>query len=161
MAHWYALHAKPHKERQVSSLLETEGHEVYLPSLSVRRRGQQRSVPFFSCYLFARLNGASELSSIKWTPGLRTIVSFGDQPAVVPDEVISQIRKRLDWLQETGPHALLKRGDRVTIRSGPFAHFEAVFEEGLSSGDRARILVDCLGRWTRCEVSIDSLRKVY
>ncbi|NIQ80044.1 MAG: hypothetical protein GTN93_18530 [Anaerolineae bacterium] len=48
----------------------------------------------------------------------------------------------------------------MTIRSGPFADFEAVYEEGLSSGDRARILVDCLGRWTRCEVSIDSLRKV-
>jgi len=161
MAHWYALHAKPHKERQVSSFLQTEGYEVYLPAVSVRRRGAQKLVPFFSCYLFARLNGASELSSIKWTPGLRRVVCFGGQPAVVPDEAISRIRKQLGWLQGTGRHTLLKPGDRVTIRSGPFAHFEAVFEGGLSSGDRARILIDCLGRWTRCEVSIDSLRKVY
>lgn len=161
MAHWYALHAKPHKERQVSSFLKTEGYEVYLPAVSVRRRGRERLVPFFSCYLFARLDGVSEVSSIKWTPGLRSIVSFGGQPAVVPDEAVSRIKKRLDWLHETRPRTLLKPGDRVTIRSGPLAHLEALFEEGLSSGERARILVDYLGRWTRCEVSIDSLRKVY
>lgn len=162
MTHWYALHAKPHKERQVSSYLKTEGYEVYLPTVRIRRRGKARAVPFFSCYLFARMDGLADFADVRWTPGLRSIVGFGDRPAVVPDEAIELIKKRLVLLHGRGGTAtLLRPGDQVLIRSGPLAHLQGVFQEGLSSGDRARVLVDCLGRWRRCEVDIASLRKVY
>ena len=160
--HWCALYTKPHKERDVGSFLESKGYEVYLPAILVKRRGRKRPVPFFSCYLFARLDGSAGFSSVRWTPGLRSVISFDHQPAIVPDDVISLLKERLARMQEsrhlTHP---FKPGDRVTVRSGPLADFEGVFEQGLSSRDRARILLDCLGRWTRCEVDIDSLKKVY
>jgi transcriptional antiterminator RfaH len=162
MTHWYALHAKPHKERQVCRFLESEGVEVYLPLIPVGRRGQYRFVPFFSCYLFARLGGAAALSSVRWTPGLRRIVSFDGHPAKVPDEVINDIQRRLARMLEAGQTTYpFQRGDRVVLRKGPLADLEAVFEKRLSSRHRARILVDCLGRWTRCEVEVDSLKRVY
>jgi transcriptional antiterminator RfaH len=162
MTHWYALHAKPHKERQVCGFLQSEGVEVYLPLIPVGRRGQYRFLPFFSCYLFARLDGAADLSSVRWTPGLRRIVSFGGRPAKVPDEVIDDIQHRLAWMLEAGEtNYPFQRGDRVVVRKGPLADLEAIFEERLSSRDRARILVDCLGRWTRCEVEVDALKRVY
>lgn len=160
--HWYALYTKPHKEHHVSSLLEDKGYEVYLPALQITKRGRDRTVPFFSCYLFARMKGSSDLPSVRWTPGLRSIVNFGGQPAVVPDDIVSLTRQRLARMQESGqPLHGFKRDDRVRIRSGPFRDFEAVFESDLSSPARARILVDLLGRWTRCEVEIDSLKRVY
>ena len=160
--HWCALYTKPHKERQVSGFLESKGYEVYVPGIRVRRRGRERLELLFSCYLFARLNGAHDFASVRFTPGLRRIVSFGGEPAVVPDEVIALTRERLARMEQSNsPIHPFKPGDRVTIRFGPLAHFEAVFQQGLSSRDRARVLVDWLGRWTRCEVAIDSLRKVY
>lgn len=160
--HWYALYAKPRKERQVSSFLRSEGYEVYLPTIPVRRRGREKLIPFFSCYLFARLNGRLDLSSVRWTPGLKRIVSFGGEPAVVPDDVVSLIKERLARMREAGysTHPF-KPGDRVVIKSGPFADVEAIYEEGLCSGDRARILANLLGRWTRCQVDTDSLKKLY
>lgn len=54
-----------------------------------------------------------------------------------------------------------KPGDRVMVGAGPFKDFEAVFEESLSSRDRARILVDSLCRWTPCEVEMECLEKVH
>lgn len=161
MKNWYALYTKPHKEEQVCSLLESKGLEAYLPTVKIRKNGHCKVTPFFSCYLFVRVGPSNDLSSMRWTPGLRRVVSFGDQPALVDDDVISFLRQRLAEMEEMGYRASqFKSGERVLITSGPLKDFEAVFEHGLSSGQRARILVDFLGRWTRCEVEIDRLKKV-
>ncbi len=157
---WCVLHTKPHKERQVCDLVENKGYEAYLPVVQVRKRGKERGEPFFSCYLFARLNGHLDYRSIRWLPGLRAIISFGDQPAVVPDAVVSDIKRRLAEVDKRGYLASqFKPGDRVAIDSGPLAGFKGVFQESLSSRDRAKVLVDFMGRWTRCEVGIDYLEK--
>lgn len=161
MKYWYALYTKPHKEQQVCSFLESKGLETYLPTVKMRKNGNIKVTPFFSCYLFVRVDPSNGHFSLRWTPGLRRVVSFGDQPAVVEDNVVSFLRQRLAKMQQSGYEAhWFKPGDRVVIASGPLRDFEAVFERGLSSGQRARILVDFLGPWTRCEVEIDRLKKV-
>jgi len=160
MEHWYTLYTKPHKEQQVSNFLESKGYKTYLPTISVRKNGREKTVPFFSCYLFVRMNTSLDFSPIGWTPGLRVIVSFGGHPAAVPEDAISMMRERLSQMQESGyPRHLFRLGERVVVRSGPLRDFEAVFDRSLSSRDRARVLVDFLGRWTPCEVEIDSLEK--
>ncbi len=161
MEHWYALYTKPHKERQLSSFLEHRGFETYLPLIQVRKRGQEKSIPFFSCYLFVRVGSSNGLPSLRWIPGLRRIVTFGDQPALVDEHLISFIKRRLADIQESGCTAYrFKPGDRVAITSGPLRDFEAIFDDKLSSRGRARILVDFLGRWTRCEVETHCLERV-
>jgi len=160
MEHWYALYTKPYKEHQVSNFLESRGYETYLPTIAVRKNGQEKPAPFFSCYLFVRLDPSNGHSSVRWTPGLRRIVTFGDQPAVVDDDVVSFLRQRLAEMKESGYKGYrFKPGERVVVRSGPLSDFQAVFERRLSSGQRARILVDFLGRWTPCQVDIDCLKK--
>ena len=161
MKHWYALYTKPRKEEQVCSFLESQGFETYLPTVRIRKNGNYKATPFFSCYLFVRVDPLDGLFSLRWTPGLRRVVSFGDHPAVVDDGVVSCLRQRLAEMEESGYQAYrFKPGDRVVMTSGPLSDFEAVFERSLSSGQRARILVDFLGRWTRCEVESDRLKKV-
>jgi transcriptional antiterminator RfaH len=161
MERWYALYTKQYKEHQVSNFLESKGFETYLPTIKVRKNGSYRVVPFFSCYLFVRVDPSDGLSSLRWTPGLRKVVCFGDQPADVPDDIISRIKQRLAQMQESGYSThLFQPGDRIVMTSGPLRDFEAVFERGLSSGQRARILVDFLGRWMPCEVEIELLKKV-
>lgn len=160
MEHWYALYTKPYKEQQVRCLLESKGFEAYLPAIKIRRNGQWKVKPFFSCYLFVRADTTNGPFALRWTPGLKRIVSFGDQPALINDHVISYLKQRLAKAQESGCGVhQFQPGDRVTITSGPLSHLEAVFERGLSAGQRASILVDFLGRWTSCRVEMDCLKK--
>ena len=162
MEHWYALYTKPRKEHHVSRFLESRGCETYLPTIQVRKNGQRKTEPFFSCYLFVRLDSAAALLSVQWTPGLRRIVSFGGEPAVVPDHGISLIRRQVAEMGELDYSGCrFQSGDRVVIKGGPLKYFEAVFDRSLSSQDRALVLVDLLGRWTRCEVDVSYLGKLH
>ena len=113
--HWCALYTKPHKERQVGGFLESKGYEVYVPGIRVRRRGRERLELLFSCYLFARLNGSGDVSSVRFTPGLRRIVSFGGEPAIVPDEVIALTREHLT--REPSPWFGVKTRKQVSLWS--------------------------------------------
>jgi len=160
--YWYALYTKPHKEHHVSSFLESKGLETYLPTVQVRKNGQRKTEPYFSCYLFARFDPADAFPEIRWTPGLRRILNFGGQLAPVSDEVISSIRKRLAEMGELSyQFPAFKQGDRVAITGGPLRDFDAIFDQSLSSRERARVLVEFLGRWTPCEVSLDCLARVH
>ncbi len=160
MQHWYTLYTKPHKERHVSSFLQSRGFETYLPTIQVKRNGKRKTQPFFSCYLFVRMDPADALPGVRWTPGLRRIVGFGGDPAVVPDHAISLIQKRVTEMGEVDYASRFQSGDRVAIKSGPLRYFEAVFNCALSNRDRAMVLVDLLGRLTRCEVDVSCLEKL-
>lgn len=161
MEYWYALYVKPHKEHHVSNFLKSRGFETYLPTIQVRKNGKKKTEPFFSCYLFVRL--ASEVvSSVRWTPGLRRIVSFGGEPVAIPDDAISLIRNRVAEMGELDyPGCRFKSGEQVVIKGGPLKYFEAVFDRALSNRDRAMVLVEMLGRWTRCEVDVSYLEKLH
>ncbi|MGD9317244.1 MAG: transcription termination/antitermination NusG family protein [Anaerolineae bacterium] len=158
MKHWYALYTKPRKEHQVDALLQERGIETYLPS--VRRKKKRRDRPhrivYFPCYIFARLDFETfPRSSITWMPGIRSIASFGEQPAIVADEIVELVRQRLEEIEEVG-WGRLKQGDRVRILSGPLRDLDAVFDQPLSQTDRVRILVNVVGRMT--PVNIDCSR---
>lgn len=159
MKHWYALFTKPKKERQVDALLKESGIETYLPTVKrkVKRRDRPDRVVYFSCYLFAYLDfDAIPRSSIDWMPGVRRIVSFGDRPAIVPDEMVELIRTRLDDIEDVG-YGRLKQGDQVRIRSGPLRDLEAVFDQSLSQTQRVRILLQVMGRVTPVEIDYSQL----
>jgi len=162
MEHWYALYSKPHKEHHVSSLLESKGFETYLPTIQVRKNGKRKTVPFFSCYLFVRIDPADALPGVRWTTGLRRIVSFGGEPAVVGDNIVALMKKRLAETAESGypRYDRFKPGERVRIRGGPLRDLEAIFDRSLSPSDRVRVLVDILGRLTPCVIETDCLEKV-
>ena len=87
MKHWYALYTKPHKEQRVCSSLESKGFETYLPTVKIRKNGNYKVRPFLSCYLFVRVDHSNGLFSLRWTPGLRRVVSSGDQPVVAHTRV--------------------------------------------------------------------------
>ncbi|GAG50058.1 unnamed protein product, partial [marine sediment metagenome] len=124
---------------------------------------RRKTVPFFSCYLFVRLDPAGALPGVRWTTGLRRIVSFGGEPAVVGDNIVALMKKRLAEMAESGyPRCdRFKPGERMRIRGGPLRDLEAIFDRALSSQDRAMVLVDLLGRWTRCEVDVSCLKKLH
>ena len=164
MQHWLALYTKPRMERQVSEILTGRGVETYLPLIykySKHRRRKEPS-PFFTCYLFARVDPNSpDFLSLRWTPGLRSIVRFGGKVARVPDEVITRIKERLAQLEQAGysESSRFKHGERVRIEAGPLEGLEAIFDRTISPTGRVRILLDILGRLTVCEIKSDWLEK--
>jgi transcriptional antiterminator RfaH len=163
---WYALHTKPRKEHAVQEFLLSRGIETYLPVLKEAGKNaarNQRERPFFSCYLFARVNlNHVPLSSLNWAPGVNRVVSFGGQPAVVPDEVVDWLKCRLAQIDARDYYQglPLQPGDRLRVVKGPLKDLEAIFDRRLSSGERARVFIEILGRLTICEVNLNHLQRV-
>jgi transcription antitermination factor NusG len=166
MPQWLTLFTKPNMEHHVRDALEVKGVEVFLPivheySTHYRRKAP---VPFFPCYLFALVDPlSSQYVDLSWTPGLRCVVRFQSRVAWVPDDVIRRIADRVNhWDQEIAHREdnRFKPGDVVRIKSGPFAHLEAIFDRKLSREGRARVLLAVLGRLTACEIGLDSLEQI-
>jgi len=169
MQQWYALHTKPHAERQVEETLRQRNIEAYLPILHVKtRRGRSSIRPFFPRYLFARADlDEVGLWSLHYMPGMRGVVMFGGVPATVDERVIEHIRERLaqvDVVDKQGE--ILESGDRVRIVAGPFMDLEAIFDRRLSAQGRVRVLIELIQRWNKSErwmkVDVDAevLRKI-
>jgi transcriptional antiterminator RfaH len=160
MEHWYALYTKPKKEHQVDSLLRGRGIQTYLPTVKrkTRRRDRPDRVVYFPCYVFARLDfKVVPRSSIAWMPGVRRIVAFGDQPAIVADELVDLIRQRLGGIEQVG-YGGLRQGDRVRITSGPLRDLEAIFDRPVARGERVRVLLEVMGRMTPAEIDYSEIK---
>ncbi len=161
---WYALHVKPHKERPVCNLLKARGLTVYYPSLKVKpvnpRSRQER--PFFPGYLFVcvdlELEGAN---SLRWSEGTHGLVEFGGEPAVVPDNLISELQLRLKERQKSSEREKeFKSGEPIRIIDGPFEGYEAIFDSELSGKDRVHVLMSYLGdRPKRLQLRLSDIAK--
>ncbi len=158
MEHWYTLQTKPRKERVVQELLLKRDIETYLPLLASRKPSRQdERKPFFARYLFARLDlDTLPLSSINWMQGMSGVVSFGGQPAVVDDEVIRWLKARLAQLGTRDYHRglPLTPNSRMRIVEGPLKGMQAIFDRRTGADERARVLVQLLGRLTAAEIPL-------
>ncbi len=145
-AQWYALQSKPNQEQLLWYQLDLIDVEAYLPRLSVRPTNPRARtlVPYFPGYLFARLDWQTQpFCRLAWLPGMQRIVSFGGEPASLPEHLIAALRARVEQanLERKDPLAGLQSGDRVRVTAGPFAGYEAIFDTRLNGGERARVLL--------------------
>ena len=144
---WYVLHSKPNKESFLFAQLRHRDIEAFYPRLQVEPvNPRSRKVrPFFPGYLFVHVDlDETPLSSLAWVPGVRRLVSFDDEPAIVPEEVITGIRKnvqRINQAQADKKKQGLKHGDPVTILDGPFEGYQAIFDTALEGSERVRLLI--------------------
>jgi transcription antitermination factor NusG len=152
MSNWYVLRVKPHKERSVYRLLKTREVEVFFPSVKVNpvnpRAARERA--YFPGYMFVFANLEEVgLNAFSWLPGVHGLVRFGDQPAIVPENLVHEIRRRLAEIKKAGGLSLdgLAKGDKVRIVGGPFAGYEAIFDLRLPGQERVQVLLAFLSRY--------------
>lgn len=143
---WYALRVKPHKERTVHECLQAQAVTVYFPTTHVKPVNPRaaRIRPYFPGYLFVQTDlSESGLNAFSWLPGTRGLVAFGDIPAIVPDNLVAELRRRINQLEADGglSASQFHQGDRVRIVSGPFAGYEAIFDAHLPGAERVRVLL--------------------
>ncbi|MBN1317465.1 MAG: hypothetical protein JXA42_18430 [Anaerolineales bacterium] len=144
---WLALYTQPHKEYMVKEYLESEGMGVYLPELEnkVQRSDRRPKRPFFPQYLFVQNPGEEKVCELRWIPGLRRIVTYGNKVVLLPNALIHEIQERLITFEmpEKEP---FRTGDRVKVVRGPFEGIDVVFDHRLSDKDRVRVFLELINR---------------
>ena len=126
---WWALYTRYQCEKTVAQALSTKGFEVFLPLYqSVRRwtdRQKTLSLPVFPGYVFVR-GGLNRRLEIVTTPGVQTILFYGEQVAIIPGHEIQAVRRMVEGPFRVEPHPYLKCGERVRVTRGSLEGIEGV-----------------------------------
>ena len=166
MNQWYVVNSKPQKESLLCDQLELRGIETYYPRLRVKPVNPRahKVKPYFPGYLFASLDlQGNMISGLRWMPGVKGLVSFGGEPATVPEDFLQKIRLRVDEINSLGAELRdgLKPGAPIVIRDGLFKGYAAIFDAHVSGNKRVRVLLELLkGRQFRVELSVEQVERI-
>lgn len=144
---WYAVNTNPRCEDMVGSFLNRDGFETLL--LKIKNSRRKIMDPLFPGYLFIKLDlNKPDWVRIKYMYGVRKILSYGDTPIPVPEEIIASIKQQSTQDNNFFTNALsLKEGDNVRFLKGPFEGLEGVFTGEVSGKERVKILLKAINRW--------------
>ncbi len=163
MTFWCAVQTHARSEDKAAFHLRRQGYEVYLPKHLKTRRHARRvdwvPSPLFPRYLFVLIDPtAMPCWSIRSTVGVSALVSFGQKPAAVPEEIIHEIRVRQDenGLVKINEVEKFKPGQAIRVADGPFTDVEGLFECP-SDDDRVNILLKIMGRTVRVRLPVDTI----
>jgi transcriptional antiterminator RfaH len=151
MDSWFCLKAQPKREHIAAACLRQKFEvEVFCPRVRLRKHTSRGPVwfvePMFPGYLFAQFEYATFHRRVRQGPGVSGFVQFGDRLALLPDELITEIKGRMgkDELLEIDQR--LELGQNVEITRGPFQGLEAVVTRLIAARDRVEILIEWMGR---------------
>jgi transcriptional antiterminator RfaH len=159
---WYLIQTKPRQEMRALRNFKQQGYKVYCPMLSAEKilKGKVVMKPevMFARYIFIQAGSRSNIVwvSIRSTPGVSHLVSFGGVPAKVESGLIERL---LVQEQQVAPEELFNKGECLLLTSGPFAGLEAFYKTGGGEG-RAIVLLDFLGKATQLQVQAATLTKL-
>ena len=126
---WYAIRTRANHEKTICRLLMSKGFEPYLPSYQAQRRRANRVLEtertLLPGYVFCRFDVKKRMP-ILTIPGVVSILSFGNQPAPIPDHEIEAIRTILNSGLHAEPHVFLNEGQRIRIERGSLEGLEGI-----------------------------------
>ena len=145
---WLVVITKARQESRAINHLQEQGFKVYCPEIpkyDVLKEVAGKQV-LFPGYCFVE-SGKRSVSSIRSTPGVIALVSFGSEgkPAVVNAGVLDEIRRVEAFYGEKSPG--LQSGDVVSLTGGPFKGLQGLYSK--RSKDRVEVLLIVLGRQQR------------
>lgn len=164
MERWYAVHTKLHQERRVADVMARHANETFLPMVARHGKEGAKPIAFFPGYFFLRADYTRVNPTVwRWTPGLRYVVSAGEQPIPIADEVIALMAHRLESQggEADGQEARLPfaQGDLVRIKRGPFRDMLGIFDGPNDPNQRVRVLLETMQRSMRVRLAPDDLEK--
>ena len=147
---WYVAYCKPRLEKTAEENLLRQNYRVRLPLVRKVIRRQVSLEPLFPRYIFFQPSSDHQsLSPVRSTVGVSSIVRFGMELATLSEECCDRIMEFARAQQEGGLGALLgvqgiKPGQKVLVRSGPFAGLEGLVSA--VAKDRVLVLMSLLGK---------------
>lgn len=153
---WYAVYVRAQREKVVSDLLAYKGYEAFVPTYRAVRRWSDRKVeldvPLFPGYVFMRMEIEKRLPVLT-TPGVIYVVGQGKVPVALPEDEMAAIQRVLALQCKAEPHAFLKTGQSLRLRTGPLAGLEGVLVK-IKAGYRLVLSIDLLQRSISAEVDL-------
>jgi transcriptional antiterminator RfaH len=135
------------------------GVETFLPRILEPSRSRDEPVvgPLFPGYLFARLDLSTQYTRVVWTPGVRSLVAFGDVPTPVDSDVVDYIQHRCGTEGIVRALPTFHEGDCVRVKRGPLEGLVGVVDGRVSAQRRVQVLMELLRRRTRVTVPVEML----
>lgn len=124
--HWWVLQTRPRTEKKLMTRLQKEGIDFHCPLIEKQYRSpngrfRKSFIPVFTSYVF--LFGDWDARHFAY----RTDYVARDQEVKRTGEFLRDIRQIRDAIRTGVPLTLesrLQKGQRVTVKSGPFQGFE-------------------------------------
>ena len=143
---WIVVRSKPRSEKIAYAQLKEKGIEAYLPLLKERRKWSDRKkwveFPLFSSYLFVKIEIKNSIFVLQ-TNGVSSLVKFGEEIAIVQDEVINAIRLAIDGGYQLVPAEYFIAGNAVEVIEGPMRGVKGIVVQ-LKGKDRLVIKIDAI-----------------
>jgi transcriptional antiterminator RfaH len=160
-ARWFVVQTQTHSETKASQHLVRQGFDTYLPRYLKRRRHARKidtvAMPLFPRYLFVAIDTQIQRwRSIQSTVGVLRLVTNGNEPVAVGENIIDALRRREDvnGFVKLDQAPSFSAGDKIRVASGAFSDVLGLFE-GLADHERVAILLDLLGRKVRVMLDAD------
>ena len=159
---WFALTAKHQHEPSVARLLAAKGFEIFQPTYTEVRRWKDRSktlqLPLFPGYVFF-CGGLGRRVEVLSTPGVFSIVAFGDTAAEISSDEINAIRRATFNRLALQPHPFLTVGDQVRVMRGPLSGVSGILQK---QKDTYRLIlsIELLGRSAAVEIDAASVERI-
>ena|SRR5689334_15814126 len=160
---WYVVQSQPNAELKAVAHLNRQGFSTYLPRYLKRRRHARRievvAAPLFPRYLLVSIDiTAQRWRSIYSTAGVSNLISNGDRPVAVPEQVVDTLRQREDsaGFIKLDHRPVFRAGDKIRLLEGAFTDCLGLYD-GMPDRDRVAILLDLLGRKVRVLVDAESI----
>ena len=159
---WFILQFKSNSHHLAAKNLNRQGFETFLPLHETTSRRLSRfintSKPLFPGYMFIKFDRAeSEWHKINSTYGVSRLITFNSILKSIPTIFVDHLMKRYDLLGKLIPIQKLKKGDQVTVLTGPFANFAATVEK-YEDDQRIWVLMDLMGRKSKIQTEAESLQ---
>ena len=145
---WFVVRTKARQELRASHHMEEQGFKVFCPQIP-KYNGLKEVVGrqvLFPGYCFVQ-SGELSVASIRSTPGVIGLVSFGPQgtPAILFPAALEAIHMVETFHCEKVSD--LKPGVAVSLIGGPFKGFKGLYSK--RSKDRVEVLLTLLGQQQR------------
>ena len=159
---WYVVRTEPMAEYIAADGLARDGFEVFLPSVksATPRRGHTE-VPLFPGYLLLKCDPLGQVwPTFRSSHRLYGWVKFGNDMPSIPDEVVDELARRIDTLNNgAGLWSRFGPGDIVRVVFGAMDSDAEVLEGAKTSSGKTKVLLEFMGRLISAKVPWESLRE--
>jgi transcriptional antiterminator RfaH len=148
---WYCVRSRRQKEHLAAAHVRMIGDiDVFCPRIRSRvltKRGWRVvTEALFPGYFFAYFALEEMLVRVRSAHGVMFVLRFGDRYPEMGDDVINDLRREVESGGKRGLMPALVPGERVRFRQGPLVGLEAMVTQILPGSDRAKLLLEFLGR---------------